>query len=62
MFSSPQQQQHQEEQEEEDQTNILGFCSFCVVRCFIKLKIKNFNKQINTFKNFSFIGVGRWYE
>jgi len=40
-------QHHQKEElEEEEQANFLGFCSFCVVRCFIKFSIKTF-KQTN---------------
>jgi len=41
MFSpQTQQQQTQEEEYEEDQTTLLGFCSFCVVRCSREFPMK----------------------
>jgi hypothetical protein len=57
MLAQQQHQHHhhqQEELEEEEQANFLGFCSFCVVRYFIKFSIKIFNKQINLSINFIF--------
>ncbi len=48
MFAPQQQSQQQPHQEEEveNQKSLLGFCSFCVVRGFIRLKRKFSDKQV----------------